>query len=127
MQPSGAAKAHQREKPRVLSSLNRNDPERSFHVCIGDANYSKCRVFGGDRLFREARHLSPESRKNRARAVYVDRHFTSEQICSAESSKHEIGIGDGCFLAAPVTRRAGICARRLRAYAQSACGIDPRH
>src|SRR6266852_8016830 len=55
----------------------------------------------------------------------MDRHFTAKQARATKAPKHEIGVGDSDFFAAPVTSRSGISACRLGSHTQRSGGVDP--
>ena len=112
---------HHRKRARIVALLSNVDARSRRHVFIDDVANAP-RHIG----HRELEFVCEFTQRGFGQ-ITPQLHFTTEKVVGIEIAQHQIGIGDGGFGAAlPVTRRAGISARALRADVQQAQIIHMR-
>ena len=120
MQRSAAAESHQRELARVVSTLDRDDADGSFHLRVDDAENAGRKLLGGcERALLVA--------QNCFGSLPVEVHASAEKGLRIETSQQEVRVGDGGLCSASKADWSRIGSRRLRSHAQHASGIEARN
>ena len=124
MLPTSAAEHRQRIARHVVAALHRDALDGLGHVADGDFEETRRHRLGGLGLAGGARNLLRERRElvahdRRVEGFIGTRAEHAREVVGLDAAEHHVRIGDGQRTAAPVARRPGIGAGRVRADAQA--------
>ncbi len=120
MHATGTTKGHQGKLTRVVSPLDRNDPDGALHVGVGHAHDAF-----GQIGHRQARALSKIGRHPFG-ACAVDRHAATKEIVGVEAAQQQVRVGDRQLFTHAVTDGTRRSPGTARPHPQRATGIEIR-
>ena len=121
MRGGGAARTHQHEIARVITTLHRDAADAVHHVVVDDGVHAIGRAF--DRDAERIRNLGLDRLPGLRE---IERQLAAQKAIRVEIAQHEVGVRRRRLRAAlAVTGRPRLRARRLRADLDEAEGVDP--
>ena len=119
---TGPAEGHEDEVPRVVSTLDRDSPERADHGVVGDLHDTEGHL---DHVQAErVRALLLDDPPGR---VLVEAHLAAEEVVRIEAMQDQVRVRDGGLGSSfPVARGGRIGAGAPRSHPQHAARVHPR-
>src|SRR5262245_9419411 len=119
MEAAGAAKTEQRKVSGVVSTLNRDQPNRLLHVVVYDVNHTL-----GELHRSLPRNRPRELAKSRSDPIDCKGHGPSQEKLREQAAEDDVRVGDCKALANAVAYWTGNRARAFRSHFQRPAGVE---